>query len=106
MSKYPQQGHFCVSVVSISLLDGTAGRRKLKVYDYTGKRMLTSNDYEVAIKKCILGVRNLKNSNSIPSCVDDLRPTDSGNYEGYTIQLLPRIGKQYTKTMIVYPKST
>ena len=60
MFKYPQQGHFCVGVVSISLLDGTAGRRKLKVYDYTGKRMLTSNDYEVAIKKCILGVRNLK----------------------------------------------
>ena len=45
--KYKKQGRFCIGVAKVeSKKDGTITEKRCTVFDYTGKKIVTINDYK------------------------------------------------------------
>ena len=57
--KYPEQARFCFGVAKVKLLDGSIIGRRCRLFDYTGKKMVSISDYEKLITKEIDRVKSM-----------------------------------------------
>lgn len=60
MYKYNQQAHFCIGVAKVQHMSKETKCKRYGVFDYTGKKILTIEDYQKIIKDEIKRVKVLR----------------------------------------------
>ena len=72
--KYPEQARFCLGVCKVKLLNGSFEGRKCRVFDYTCKKIISIQDYEMKTRQEILRVKSLKSDKATSPWIKRTRP--------------------------------
>ena len=90
--KYSQQARFCLGVTKMRLLNGAIKGRKLKVFDYTSKRLVTIKNYNNKIQDKIKRVKFLGSETNSPWVEVNQPIANNDVYKGYSILKIPKLG--------------